>query len=187
MAQRAPACRTGWPHVDAARCRRRDDPCLSGTFRAPSAQKAAVPKRSTIRSEGLGSSNSLQRGGPGSFLERDGTAGIIHCVQGLLSHCRAAQVILKLSRLPLLRACRPRRALEHGLDQFAYPLAQASFDRIKRDGQRDQFCFRRAVENPSPGGVRVVFAGQHRLEPFLDQLNPVRLEDVTASLLKAWP
>ena len=42
--------------------------------------------------------------------------------------------------------------------------------RGRREGQRDQFCFRRAVENPPPGGPRAVFAGQHRLEPFLDQL-----------------
>jgi hypothetical protein len=38
--------------------------------------------------------------------------------------------------------------------------------------QRDQLCFRHAVENPWPGGVRVIFAGQHGLEPFLDQLSP---------------
>ena len=46
--------------------------------------------------------------------------------------------------------------------------------RGRREGQRDQFCFRRAVENPPPGGVRVVFAGRHRLEPFLDELAPGR-------------
>ena len=39
-------------------------------------------------------------------------------------------------------------------------------------GQRDQFCFRRAVEDALPGGVRDVLAGQHGLEPFLDQLAP---------------
>ena len=40
----------------------------------------------------------------------------------------------------------------------------------RRAGQSDQFGLRRSVENPRPGGVRVVFALQRRLEPFLDEL-----------------
>ena len=42
--------------------------------------------------------------------------------------------------------------------------------RGRREGQRDQFCFCCAVENPRPGGIGIVFAPQHRLEPLLDQL-----------------
>jgi hypothetical protein len=49
------------------------------------------------------------------------------------------------------------------LEQTQAPSGKAC--RGRREGQRDQFCFRRAVENRPPGGVRVVFAGQHRLEP----------------------
>ena len=40
----------------------------------------------------------------------------------------------------------------------------------------------RAVENPPPGGVRVVFAGQHRLEPFLDHLAPGPLDSGDAGV-----
>src|SRR5208282_4045467 len=42
--------------------------------------------------------------------------------------------------------------------------------RGRREGQCDQFCFCYAVENPRPGGLGIVFAPQHRLEPLLDQL-----------------
>src|ERR1700687_5701449 len=42
--------------------------------------------------------------------------------------------------------------------------------RGRREGQCDQFCFCYAVENPRPGGIGIVFAPQHRLEPLLDQL-----------------
>ena len=51
-----------------------------------------------------------------------------------------------------------------------------------REGQCDQFCFRRAVENPRPGGVGIVFAGQHRLQPFLDQLAPGPLDSGDAGV-----
>lgn len=32
-------------------------------------------------------------------------------------------------------------------------------------------CFRRAIENPGPGALRIIFADQHRFEPFLHQLS----------------
>src|SRR5271166_2526999 len=35
----------------------------------------------------------------------------------------------------------------------------------RRAGQGDQFRLRRPVENPRPGGVRIVFAGQRRRDP----------------------
>src|SRR5947209_6891747 len=66
------------------------------------------------------------------------------------------------------------------LEQTQAPSGKAYRDR--RERQRDQFCFRRAVENPPPGGVRVVFAGQHRLEPFLDQLVPGPLDSGDAGV-----
>ena len=44
--------------------------------------------------------------------------------------------------------------------------------RGRREGQRDQFCFRHAIENPRSGRIGIVFTPQHRLEPFLDQLPP---------------
>src|SRR6202521_6060167 len=44
------------------------------------------------------------------------------------------------------------------------------------EGQRDQFCFCYAVENPRPSGIGIVFAPQHRLEPLLDQLAPDPLD-----------
>src|ERR1700738_790763 len=66
------------------------------------------------------------------------------------------------------------------LEQTQAPSGKAF--RGRREGQRDQFCFRRAVENPPPGGVRVVFAGQHRLEPFLDQLAPGPLDSSDAGV-----
>jgi hypothetical protein len=66
------------------------------------------------------------------------------------------------------------------LEQTQAPSGKAF--RGRREGQRDQFCFRRAVENPPPGGVRVVFAGQHRLEPFLDQLAPGPLDSGDAGV-----
>ena len=60
-------------------------------------------------------------------------------------------------------------------DDFILEQAQGPFGMPLRGWpacQRDQFCFRHAVENPRPGGVRIIFAGQHGLEPFLDQLAP---------------
>jgi hypothetical protein len=51
-----------------------------------------------------------------------------------------------------------------------------------REGQRDQFGFRRAVENPRPGGLGIIFTGQHRLEPFLDQLAPGSLNGSDAGI-----
>ena len=36
--------------------------------------------------------------------------------------------------------------------------------------------------NPPPGGVRLVFAGEHRLEPFLDQLAPGPLDSGDAGV-----
>ena len=48
--------------------------------------------------------------------------------------------------------------------------------RGRRECQCDQLCFRRAVENAWTGGIRIVFTGQHRLEPFLDQLAPGPLD-----------
>ena len=66
------------------------------------------------------------------------------------------------------------------LEQTQAPSGKAL--RGRREGQRDQFCFRRAVENSPRGGVRVVFAGQHRLEPFLDQLAPGPLDSGDAGV-----
>ena len=48
--------------------------------------------------------------------------------------------------------------------------------RGRRECQRDQLCFRRAVENAWTGGIGIVFTGQHRLEPLLDQLAPGPLD-----------
>src|SRR5208282_5144141 len=44
----------------------------------------------------------------------------------------------------------------------------------RRAGQSDQFRLGGSVENPRPGGVRIVFAGQRRLEAFLDSRRRVR-------------
>src|ERR1700726_103066 len=60
-------------------------------------------------------------------------------------------------------------------DDFILEQAQGPFGVPLRGWpacQRDQFCFRHAVENPWPGRVRVIFAGQHGFEAFLDQLPP---------------
>jgi hypothetical protein len=76
MATRTLARRPGWPHVDTARCRRRDDPCSSGTLRARSEEQAPVPERSSIRGQGLGGDHGQQRIRPGAVLERDGTSGV---------------------------------------------------------------------------------------------------------------
>src|SRR5580693_3969856 len=60
-------------------------------------------------------------------------------------------------------------------DDFILEQAQGPFGVPLRGWstcQRDQFCFRHAVENPWPGRVRVIFAGQHGFKPFLDQLPP---------------
>jgi hypothetical protein len=37
-------------------------------------------------------------------------------------------------------------------------------------------------EEPRPGGVGIVFAGQHRLQPFLDQLAPGPLDSGDAGV-----
>ena len=60
------------------------------------------------------------------------------------------------------------------LEKTQAPSGKALWGR--REGQRNQFCFRHAVENPRPRGVGIVFAGQDRLEPFLDQLAPGPLD-----------
>ena len=60
------------------------------------------------------------------------------------------------------------------LEQAQAPMGETL--RGRREGQRDQFCFCYAVENPRPGGVGIVFAGQDRLEPFLNQLPPGPLD-----------
>src|SRR5208282_4608 len=49
-------------------------------------------------------------------------------------------------------------------------------------GQGDQFRFRRPVENPRPGGVRIVFAGQRRRHPFFDQSRPGAADIVYAGV-----
>jgi hypothetical protein len=54
--------------------------------------------------------------------------------------------------------------------------------RGRREGQRDQLCFCRAVENTRPGGVGIVFAGQHGLEPLLDELPPGPLDSGDAGV-----
>src|SRR5580693_391573 len=48
--------------------------------------------------------------------------------------------------------------------------------RGRRECQCDQLCFCRAVENAWTGGIGIVFTGQHRLEPFLDQMAPGPLD-----------
>ena len=60
------------------------------------------------------------------------------------------------------------------LEQAQAPTAETL--RSRRECQCDQFCFRHAVENTRTGGIGVVFTGQHRLEPFLDQLVPGPLD-----------
>src|SRR5450759_3985438 len=58
-------------------------------------------------------------------------------------------------------------------DDFLLKEAQAPFGVPSRGWpacQRNQFCLCRAVEYPRSDGVWVVFAGQHRLKPLLDQL-----------------
>jgi len=50
------------------------------------------------------------------------------------------------------------------------------------EGERDQFCFCCAVENPRPGGIGIVFAPQHRLEPLLDHLAPGPLDSGDAGV-----
>src|SRR6202030_2201081 len=60
-------------------------------------------------------------------------------------------------------------------DDLLLEQTQAPFGVTRRGWpacQRDQFCFRRAVENPWSGGVCVIFAGQDCLEPLLNQLSP---------------
>jgi hypothetical protein len=52
----------------------------------------------------------------------------------------------------------------------------------RRAGQGDQFRLRRPVENPRSGGVRIVFAGQSRLEPFLDEPTPDAADIVDAGV-----
>ena len=54
--------------------------------------------------------------------------------------------------------------------------------RGRRECQCDQLCFRRAVENAWTGGIGIVFTGQHRLEPFLDQLAPGPLDSGDAGV-----
>ena len=54
--------------------------------------------------------------------------------------------------------------------------------RGRREGQRDQLCFCRAVENPRPGGVGIVFTGQHRLKSLFDQLPPGPLDSGDAGV-----
>src|SRR4029077_1696582 len=54
--------------------------------------------------------------------------------------------------------------------------------RSRREGERDQFCFCCAVENPRPRGIGIVFAPQHRLEPLLDQLAPGPLDSGDAGV-----
>ena len=66
------------------------------------------------------------------------------------------------------------------LEQAQAPPGEAI--RGRREGQRDQFGFRRAVENPRRGGLGIVFAGQHRLKPFLDQLAPGPLDSGDAGV-----
>src|SRR5271165_1653092 len=52
----------------------------------------------------------------------------------------------------------------------------------RRAGQGDQFRLRRPVENPRPGGVRIVFAGQRRRDPFFDQSTPGAADIVDAGV-----
>src|SRR5271157_1034351 len=52
----------------------------------------------------------------------------------------------------------------------------------RRAGQGDQFRLRRSVENPRPGGVRIVFAGQRRRDPFFDQSTPGAADIVDAGV-----
>jgi hypothetical protein len=66
------------------------------------------------------------------------------------------------------------------LEQAQAPPGEAL--RGRREGQRDQFGFRRAVENPRRSGLGIVFTGQHRLEPFLDQLAPGPLDSGDAGV-----
>src|SRR5271165_6161589 len=60
-------------------------------------------------------------------------------------------------------------------DNFLLEQAQAPTGEplgSRRAGQSDQFRLRGPVENPRPGGVRIVLAAQRRLEPFLDEPTP---------------
>src|SRR6516164_5324622 len=57
--------------------------------------------------------------------------------------------------------------------------------RSRREGERDQFCFCCAVENPRPRGIGIVFAPQHRLEPLFDQLAPGPLDSGDAGVHSA--
>ncbi len=52
----------------------------------------------------------------------------------------------------------------------------------RRAGRSDQFRRRRPVENPPPGGVRIVFALQRRLQPFLDESRPETADIVDAGV-----
>ncbi len=52
----------------------------------------------------------------------------------------------------------------------------------RRAGQGDQFRLRRPVENPRPGRVRIVFAGQRRRHPFFDQSTPGVADIVNAGV-----
>src|SRR5215831_1053650 len=66
------------------------------------------------------------------------------------------------------------------LEQAQAPTGETLWGR--REGERDQFCFCDAVENPRPGGIGIVFAPQHRLEPLLDQLAPGPLDSGDAGI-----
>jgi hypothetical protein len=66
------------------------------------------------------------------------------------------------------------------LEQAQAPTGETLWGR--RESQRDQFCFCCAVENPRPGGIGIVFARQHRLEPLLDQLAPGPLDSGDAGV-----
>jgi hypothetical protein len=58
------------------------------------------------------------------------------------------------------------------LHDFLFQQTQAPFGVTRRRWparQRNQLCFRRAIKYPWPGRFGIVFAGQHRLETFLDK------------------
>src|SRR5271157_4718904 len=69
------------------------------------------------------------------------------------------------------------------MHRIYFPPPRASVSRFAFDtipGQSNQFGLRRPVENPRPGGVRIVFALQRRLEPLLDELLPSSRDSVDA-------
>lgn len=58
---------------------------------SPGADKTAVPKRSAVRSEGLGNDNGPQIDGPGGVLERDRSGGVIKAALIAILHASRRQ------------------------------------------------------------------------------------------------